>query len=93
MKAHILNTTPCTVSTPSIFQHFSKKRQEERKNESKLTLIPKVTFGLYTLSESSYSFVQKRSHYNNNNSLCMLAAQNCRLFLMSKVMYSTSWDK
>lgn len=49
MKAHILNTTPCTVSTPSIFQHFSKKRKEERKNESKLTLIPKVTFGLYSV--------------------------------------------
>lgn len=31
------------------FNTSAKKRKEERKNESKLTLIPKVTFGLYSV--------------------------------------------
>ena len=74
MKAHILNTTPCTVPNSIYFSTLPMKKKKEKKGN--LCLIPKVAFGLYSAREvravnTDFFFL---SNYNNN--LYIFAAES-----------------
>lgn len=69
MKAHILNTTPCTVPNSIYFSAIPMKKR--------VSSIPKVTFGLYSVKEIhavNTDFLSKICHYNNN--LYIFAAES-----------------